>query len=1045
MNTFLKYVADDIYDKLNGNFQDTTIVFPNKRATLFFNQYLWEKSGGKTMWTPEYIAISDLFTSLSKCTIADPIYLICNLYQVYLKHNPNTEKTFDELYPFLEMMLADFQDVDSNLVPAEKIFRNISELQQLTDYDFLEEKQIEAISRFFNDLRWEDKTKTQQNFASIWNNLLDIYTDFKELLFSYDDSLLYEGLLKRTVVEPAISKDEDAAKATDVLCSRLTSANYVFVGFNVLNKAEKELFKLIKKNRNAYFYWDYDISYCSGNPMSSKANKHGFEAGMFIMENIRDLGSAFSSSSEIYQNMKKPKQISFIKSPTENAQSRYISQWVDENINYGDTLNDSAIVLCNENLLQPVLHSIPPCIADPSDESKTQNVVLNVTMGYPLSETPIYSLIQALLELQLRGRTPSGAWRHKHVSAILKHPYIRRITKGNASKTLIQLTSNNIVFPTDDAFKDDEFLSLIFTKKNGKDLTLYLAEILSNAADGIQYSKEHEDFDTQLYKESTFAAYTAVNRMHNLQEKMPTVAQLHDSTISRLICQMLQRITIPFHGEPANGLQIMGFLETRNLDFRNVILLSAGEGQMPKANKRPSLIPYTLQVAFGMTTIDKEVSIYAYYFYRLLQRAENITVLWNSSTEEGHKGEMSRFLLQLLVEADNIFVEGQKINLHTFITPSESMPAIHLGVEKAEEIMRRLHKRFDIATEQSAEWKEKNKNRQLLLSPSAILCHMKCPMQFFFKYVAALRPDDEISDDVDDAIFGDIFHYAMEHVYKPYVGLHLTSDQIQNMANDDERIRFLVNAGFQVKLFKMSVKNDEDKLNVRQINYSGDQLIKHYVLCKLIKIQLEADAETARNAEKTGGSFTILALEEQHSTIQSIQPDESQPAFNVRLGGYIDRIDMIDDGNTKTIRIVDYKTASSHHEATNVQQLFDSSKVNTTYHITQTLYYCEVLTQEGKHNADKLPVVPALMYYKNTIKKENPVIKLNCENLPKEGRKKPTIVDYVENCRDEFKPLMMNAINSIFQPGSFTQCEDDHTCKYCDFKLLCNRNPKDKY
>ncbi len=1040
MNTFLKYVAEDIYDKMDGNFQDTTIVFPNKRATLFFNQYLWEKSGGKTIWTPEYTTISELFATLADCSVADPVYLICKLYKVYCDHYPGTEKTFDELYPLLEMMLADYQDVDSNMVPADKIFRNVSELQDMTDYEFLEEEQREAISHFFNELRWDKETKEQKNFVTLWDRLLDIYEDYQKLLLSEEDVMVYEGMLKRRVIENAmVEKDEEKKKTVE----KLNSSTYVFVGFNVLNKTERELFKFIKQHKDTHFYWDYDLSYCTGKPMLSDAKQRGFEAGMFILENIRDFGSSFDASHEAYRNMTKPKKVSFIQSPTENAQARYISQWVNSNINIDDTLNESAVVLCNENLLQPTLHSIPSEIKyEHGNQSK--KMLLNVTMGYPLSETPAYSLVQALIELQLRGRTASGAWRYKQVTAVLKHPYVRMMTRGEANKTLSKLTSENVIFPKDSAFSESEVLSRIFKHRSGSELTAYLAEVMSNAVEGIPFGEKVTDFSSQLYKESTFAAYTTINRMHNLQKKMQDLAKLSDRTIARLVCQMLQRTTIPFHGEPANGLQVMGFLETRNLDFKNVIMLSAGEGQMPRANKRPSLIPYSLQTAFGMTTIDKEVSIYAYYFYRLLQRAENITILWNSSTENGHKGEMSRFMMQLLVEGEKIFGEENKIDLLSFITPSESMKVPELSIEKSDEMMRRLRWKYDIAREETEEWKkdEKNKNRKLFLSPSAILTYLKCPLQFFLKYVAGLRPDDELADDVDDAIFGDIFHYAMEQIYKNYCNRVISSSMIKEWAKDSNGIRLLVDKGFMVKLFKVSEENCEERLKASQVNYSGSQLIKHHVLCKLIKLQLEADAYTAEEAEKTGGSLSILATEEEHYTKKRI--DIGKDSFEIRLGGIIDRIDMVDDGLRKTVRVVDYKTSSKMHKAQDVAQLFDSKKVHDSYHITQTLYYCDVLSSEGAYGTNITPVVPAIMYYKNNKSQESAVVKLSYP-MTVDGKKskKKYISSYVDDCKNDFEPLISSVINEIFAEGTFNQCEDMHACKFCDFKLLCSRNPKD--
>lgn len=1037
MNSFLKYVAEDVFDKTNGKFQDTTIVFPNKRATLFFNQHLWQKSGGNAMWTPEYTTISELFTSLSPHNVADPVYLVCKLYETYLQHYPATDKSFDELYPLLEMMLADFEDIDNNLVPADKMFRNISELQDLTDYNYLEPEQVEAIRHFFNGLKWEDGTKEQKQFSTLWNKLLGIYDDFRTSLLNSSDAMLYEGMLKRLVIESySTSKSSNdivsAAEAEEELCCRLTSHTYVFVGFNVLNAVERKLFAFIKKHKDAYFYWDYDTSYCSGNPFSTEKHRHGFEAGMFIMENIREFGSALPCDHEAYHNMRKPKKINFIQSPTENAQARHINTWVTEEMKPSEKQNESAIVLCNENLLQAALHSIPPFLEDKNGnkneegKDKDNRLILNVTMGYPLSETPAFSLVQALLELQLRGFTKAGSWRYKQVAAVLKHPYVRRMTQGSANSTLLELTSKNIVFPKSTAFDDNAILSHIFTKRTGKDLTKYLAEVLNNAVAGLQSVCDVHNFDNQLYKESTFAAYTTINRFHNQQERLKDLDMLSDVTLSRLVMQTLQRTTIPFHGEPADGLQVMGFLETRNLDFRNVILLSAGEGQMPRANKRPSLIPYTLQVAFGMTTIDKEVSIYAYYFYRLLQRAESITVLWNSSTEDGHKGEMSRFLMQLMVENESIFGEGQEIGYSSFNTPSDPMGEPVISIEKTPEVI--------------AKTLEKKQ-----LSPSAILTYMKCPLQYFFQYVAKMRPDDEVSDDIDDAIFGDIFHYVMEQIYKPLRNRHITSSNISDIAKDTAYITRLIDKGFLIKLFKLTEEKSEERLTSQQISYSGAQLIKHHVLLTIIRMQLEADADTALQCEKTGGSLTILETEYKAYEDYDIAPEGIEP-FTIKLGGIIDRIDQVDNGVSKTVRVVDYKTATNAQTASQVEDLFDSEKVGGNYHITQTMLYCDVLSKSGAFGTDTIPVVPAIMYYKNNKLKETAVVKLNYPGMQKEGNKKPAILDYKENCQADYLPLMFNVIEKIYSPSvPFTQCSDDHTCKYCDFKLICCRKPKGNY
>ncbi len=1038
MISFLNHVANDLYDKVNGDFTDVIMVFPNKRASLFFNRFLWEKSDGKTMFTPEYTTISALFERLSDYSIADPIYLVCKLYEVYIRHDVNCEKTFDELYPLLEMILRDFEDVDSNMVPADRLFGNLKELHDFDDLEYLEPEQRKAIMDFFGAAHWLEDTKEKNRFMSLWNLLYDIYTDFRKELADNGDEMVYEGMLKRAVVEPVTGRDKEISANADKLAEKLPDRKFVFVGFNVLNRCEHELFSFCKRNRQSYFYWDYDVSYCPVAFSDKLKNQHGFEAGMFIKENIRDFGSAFEKDSEAYREMSKPKSVTFIKSSSEDAQARYTHEWVENTIKEGDRLVESAVVLCNEDILMPTLHAVPP-------ECAIGKTILNVTMGYPLILTPIYNLIQLLIELQLQGKSKTNTWRYRYVSDVLKHPYIEQISKGTSANTLLKLTSDNVIFPKFSFFDDDPILSKVFCCVRPHEFLPYLSELTEMVAQSIAIDEQNNDFDIQLYKQSVFETHTALNRLSNMKEKMPVMSALSEHTLARLITHLLRGISIPFHGEPAEGLQVMGFLETRNLDFKNVLLLSAAEGQMPRDNKRPSLIPYTLQKAFGMTTIEKQTSIYAYYFYRLLQRAENVTIMWNSSANEGTNGEMSRFMLQLLVEKENIFAPGQEIDLKTLLPESEMAKPYILSMKNDENIQERLHNRFDIATEEDEEWKKHHPdNYKLMLSPSAINTFQKCKLQFFFRYIARILPDNEVSEDMDDAVFGNVFHYAMEQVYRPVVGRPIMSSWIRSVANDKKLIKSLVDQGFAIKLFNLAAEDNIECVDLNRLSFSGSQLIKHHVLQTLIKAQLMADADEAESYEEQGGGLKILAIEEELNIITTIKPHVDKDAFRIRLGGIIDRIDMVDNGHTKTIRVVDYKTSNNEQMITYIRDLFNKDKSLHNYHILQTLYYCKVLSEKKAHGAGEYPVVPVVMYYKNNIARKSSVVKVCDPSYDGKKPKRVPILSYDEYCRDEFEPLLKNLIESIFTTDSYDPCEKEDACLYCDFKRLCMRNPSPK-
>ena len=1085
MTPFLKLVADDLYGKLRGDFQDTTIIFPNKRASLFFNQYLWENSGGEAMWAPEYTSISELFASLSDCMVGDSIYLTVRLFEAY-SQVMHPDKPLDQLYSLMEMMLSDFQDIDNNMVEPSSLFLNIADLKEMTDFSFLEDEQKKAIEQFFGKFfdrggaaGGQPMTPLKTQFKTLWNRLPDIYAAFHKALLADADPMVYEGMLKRMVVEALKGGGEEEKRRID---QRLKSRTYVMVGFNVLNKTEMELFRYIKRNRDAKFYWDYDVAYAK--PASSSSSKllSKYEAGQFILENIAVLGDEFKGE-DVFDNMRSPKKIAFIQSPTENAQTRSISEWIGANVSAGKALKESAVILCNENLLMPVLHSIPPRLGcgagedgngagedsngageDGYGDDGGKELAVNVTMGYPLSSTPVYSLVQALLELQLRGAAASGAWRYKYASAILKHPFVRKLAGRATYEKLHELIKNNVVFPGADEFADNDILCRIFTRADGR-LTDYLAEIIALVGHSYQDIFFGKGNTLQMYKEAIFMAYTAINRLHSLQEKH-TALSVGDETLARLILQMLRSATIPFHGEPAEGLQVMGLLETRNLDFSNIIMLSVNEGQMPKADRRPSLIPYTLRAAYGMTTIEKEVSLYAYYYYRLMQRAENITLLYNSSTEGGGKGEMSRFMLQTLAEKDELFGKRQKIELQAFTSASEPEHPRCFSVAKNDDVIRRLHGRF---------------NAEKILSPSAINTYMKCPLKFYFNYVANLRADNDVSDDVDKPMFGTIFHYAMQKLYQPYVGKPISSGTLKAMMGNEKLITQHLNNAFAIELFRKPAKDSHGN----EINYGADsqhrlalngtQLINRHVIGEFVLHQLNADAMMAEELEREGGHLQILSIEQEYHSMAEVDMPNGEPV-SVRLGGIIDRLDLLHYPDEDKIRIVDYKTSNKQQKANTLADLFDPDKCAENYHIMQTLYYSKVITDPSTSSAYAgMAVCPALMYCSKEHEKDySGIVKLlSPDEQTSNGKPKSAeIEDYKRQYGDEFDAMLTAKIREIFTPfagkacgdvagevcedvagkacedehnGFFSQCDNEQNCCYCDFISFCRRHPKDTF
>lgn len=957
METFLKQVAHDLYNKTEGNFTKVAIVFPNKRASLFFNEYLAQESD-RPIWSPTYVSISELFRQSSDLSIADPIKLVCDLYKVFQKATGSKE-TLDDFYFWGEMLIADFDDADKNMADTHALFSNLKDLNELMDnYDFLEEGQKEALSQFFHNFSINQVTELKQRFISMWNVLGDIYTEYKALLES--QSIAYEGMLYRQVIEQL---DVEA----------LPYNKYIFVGFNVLNKVEHTLFKKLNEAGKAMFYWDYDTFYL---------NKTPHEAGEFIRRNLRDFPSELPAS--FFDNLNQPKEVTFIESPTENGQVRYLPQWIRENLTSQE--KETAVVLCNEALLQPVLHALPDNVKH-----------INITMGFPLSQTPAYSFVNALMELHTSGYNPNnGRYLFAEVISVLKHPYTRQLSP-EAEKLEQTLTRDNRFYPLPSELKQDNVLELLFTpRRNNLDLCSMLSEALKEVA--VIYQQQaasHSDAFDQLYRESLFKTYTLVNRFHTLIESKELNVQA--GTFQRLLTRVMSSSSIPFHGEPAIGMQVMGVLETRNLDFRHLIMLSVNEGQLPKAGGDSSFIPYNLRKAFGMTTIDHKIAVYAYYFYRLMQRAEKVTLVYNTATDGINRGELSRFMLQFLIEWGYPVLRKQ---LEAAQSPQDSTPII---IEKTPDVMERMKSVFDIRN-----------NPKALISPSALNCYLDCPLKFYYKYVALLSAPDEVTADIDSAKFGSIFHYAAEHIYKDLTahGKLISKENLETLLKDEVRLQTYVDNGFKELFFNLP-QNEQPE-------YNGIQLINSAVIVKYIQQLLRNDLRYA--------PFTFVGSEQR--IFENIEIYTPTGDIQSRIGGIIDRI----DAKGESLRIVDYKTGGDADTPANVQSLFIPDKKRSNY-VFQTFLYASIVCKKLREKNDSRLVAPALLYiHRAASENYSPVIQMGEPRKPKEP------VDNFAQYEGDFRENLKTLLEDIFNPDiSFTQTEIEDKCAYCDFRALCKK------
>lgn len=959
MESFLKLVAADLYKHTKGNLAHTAVVFPNKRAGLFFNEYLAQESDSP-IWSPAYVSISELFRSLSPWEVGDPVKLVCELYKIFRRETQSTE-TLDDFYFWGEMLISDFDDADKNKVDTDKLFSNLQDLRNIMDdYTFIDDEQEEAIRQFFQNFSIERRTALKERFISLWDVLGNIYKGFRETLAS--QNIAYEGMMYRHVIEHL---DVD----------KLPYEKYVFVGFNVLNKVEHTLFTQLKDAGKAVFYWDYDEFYMKEN---RQAVTH--EAGEFIRRNLRDFPSPLSG--ELFKNLSKPKEVHYIASSTENAQARYLPQWIRNNLTTPE--KETAVVLCNEALLQPVLHSLP---------AEVKHV--NITMGFPLSQTPVYSFLIALLELHTHGfNFKSGRYTFQSVVTLLKHPYTRQLT-GQAELLEKELTRNNRFYPLPGELGKDEFLTRLFTPLSGNlNLCIRLSETLQQVAGIYQANTsgtEDTDAFNQLYRESLFKAYTTINRFRTLIEEDELTVQ--SETFRRLLVKVLSATNIPFHGEPAIGMQVMGVLETRNLDFRHLVLLSVNEGQLPKSGGDSSFIPYNLRKAFGMTTIEHKIAVYAYYFYRLLQRAERITLMYNTSSDGLNRGEWSRFMLQFLIEwphpITRQFLEAGQ-------SPQGTSP---ITVEKTPDVMRRMQSLFDVRANPKAKF-----------SPSALNYYLDCPLKFYYRYVAGLSAPDEVSAEIDSATFGSIFHYAAEHIYKDLTthGKVINKEALETLLRNEVKLQDYVDTAFK-KLFFNVPQNEKPE-------YNGVQLINSAVIARYLKQLLQNDLRYA--------PFTFIASEMEVDEPIDIQTPKG--VIKSRIGGIIDRMDSKDG----TLRIVDYKTGGDADTPPHVESLFIPDKKRSNY-VFQTFLYAAIMCRKQP----TMKIAPALLYiHRAATETYSPVIQMGEPRKPKEA------VEDFSKYEKEYRERLQGLLEEIFNPEkSFTQTEIIEKCTYCDFKALCKR------
>lgn len=965
MKVFLQELAEKVYLDHGNDLEGVTIVFPNRRAGLFFRKYLAENLE-KPVWSPAIMSLEDFVKPLSAIQPLDKLSLVFKLYSIYKKISPRKEE-FDRFFYWGEMLLKDFDDIDKYLVNAKNLYVNLSRLKELDQvFDYLTVEQKKIIREFWHN--FDDRpSEEKENFLRIWEILFDLYDQFTRQL--KDESVGYMGMIYRDVVDKI---NENALK---------TNHNKViFAGFNALTKSEEKIISWFLEEGKAEVYWDVDAYY---------VNDENQEAGMFFREYGKKSVFAKSFPYPLPDHFKQPenKNITITGVSMSVGQAKVLGQHLREAFNDPKQYENSVIILPEEHMLFPVLHSLPEDITK-----------INVTMGFPLRNTPLYSLFEHLLEMQINLRQSSSGevyFPYRQVLAILKHPYVRNFDLPLAERNIIDIEKNNKIFIELTTLEFDRVLyPLVFkTLEKGNEIFTYLLDILM-----VINSEQRESDGHALEREYIYQFFTQLKRLQEITREQRIALALN--AFLRLFRQMVQSLRLPFSGEPLRGLQIMGVLESRNLDFENVFILSMNEGAFPAATNQHSFIPYNLRRAFELPTYDHLDAIYAYLFYRLLQKAKNVHLYYNTQSGINTGGEMSRFLQQLLFETD-FKIKNYVLNNGVKLPVPEA-----ITITKSDTVEKELRRFMTSQPEFSHRF-----------TPSAVNTYLDCRLKFYLRHIARIREPEKLEDEVDPKVFGNLLHNTMEFLYKRFIETrHKTSVTTEDFDFLNTALEEAIVAAFRKqyqiprhKKFSFEGRNILAKAMVRK--FAGKILENDRQYAPFEIIGLEADEEEGYHTD-----LPVVIRGKQHF---------------VGLKGVIDRI----DNKEGVVRVIDYKTGRDDKRIEDIPSLFDRHHEKRNKAAMQTLFYSLLFTEARPGN--NLPVMPGIFNSKEMFADE---FDIRLKVKEPGSKNKYLSLNDARPVLAAFRQGLTGILEEIFDvENNFDQTEDLKVCVTCPYTGICHR------
>ena len=970
MTPFLKQVADHYYNE--GKIEEKCFVFPNRRSMVWFRKHLCSAVKDVPLLAPQMLTINDFFSRVSGVPASDRVRLLLELYDSYKALNPKAE-SLDEFIFWGDVILADFNDVDKYLVDPKQLFANVADFKALQDtFEYLTDTQREAIKGFlshFNDQSGKltvdlgtDDPDVKGRFLQIWNILYPLYVNYNKSLA--DKGMAYEGMVYRSLAERLKNMSvEDVFQ--DIFHEGTT---FVFVGLNALNECEKTLLRKLRDAGRAEFCWDW-----SGDMIKDPQNRSSF----FMADNVLEFPQAARWDPE---GVECP-EINVISVASSAGQAKRLPDILRQRTGAPE---ECAVVLPDEGLLKSVLNSIPEEIHD-----------INVTMGLPMNGSLFYTMMADISAIQMHAVRRKDTWLfyHKQVWDLFSSEIFRKAADEKTMEVVAKVKENARYYIPKDELTGTLLMDVIFRPVIMDPKMASTAQIASFA----QYQKDvieviapaiADDASLALELEYAKEYYKCINVLFEIRPEVLPMTYL------RLLGQLLSSVSVPFRGEPLKGLQIMGPLETRALDFKDLVIMSANEGVFPRRSVSSSFIPPELRKGFGMPTYEYQDAVWAYYFYRMISRAEKVWMLVDSRTEGLKSGEESRYIKQLEYHFG--------VPLKRSVVKFGSMKTASLpDIVKTDEDVARI--------------------KDTVLSATTLQNYLACPAKFYYGTVKGLEAEEEVAESLDYGMFGTVYHDTMRALYTSEEAMDpefVFNDREPRGGLNGEALKTVSQSYIESWLSrKEDIKAKVKALIMMQLNtieVSGRNLVVADVIVRYIIKTLQRDLELLKKEGRD--SFEILGREIR----------VAGEFCGQRFKGFIDRLDSFKD---EQARVVDYKTGKVLEDDENIHD-------GNAEEIAEKIFNPDM---------KNWPKIALQFYIYDMLVQSRPEVRgreiCNCVYSTAHLFKEPPVTVPMNRKFYEAVSAKLEAMLAQMYDTSvpFRRTDDEKTCSYCDFRMICGR------